>query len=43
MADLTTLRVGGPAREVLVAESDAALIDAVAAADANGTDRKSVV
>ena len=37
LADLTTLRVGGPAREVLVAESDAALIDAVAAADANGT------
>ncbi len=37
LADLTTLRVGGPAREVVVAADEAALVDAVRAADATGT------
>ena len=37
LADLTTLRVGGPAREVLVAESETELLSAVHDADATGT------
>ncbi|WP_062466950.1 UDP-N-acetylmuramate dehydrogenase [Demequina maris] len=37
LASLTTLRVGGPARELIEADSEAALIDAVRAADADGT------
>jgi UDP-N-acetylmuramate dehydrogenase len=37
LADLTTLRVGGPAREVVVADDEAALVAAVRAADATGT------
>jgi UDP-N-acetylmuramate dehydrogenase len=37
LADLTTLRVGGPAREVVVAEDEATLLDAVRRADASGT------
>jgi UDP-N-acetylmuramate dehydrogenase len=36
LAPLTTLRVGGPARELVAAESTSALIDAVADADARG-------
>jgi UDP-N-acetylmuramate dehydrogenase len=36
LADHTTLRLGGPARRLLVAESDAELIEAVLAADAAG-------
>ncbi|MBI1376999.1 MAG: UDP-N-acetylmuramate dehydrogenase [Frankiales bacterium] len=36
LADLTTLRVGGPAREVVVAEDERSLVEAVAAADASG-------
>ena len=34
LADLTTLRVGGPARELIVAETEAELVDAVRSADA---------
>ena len=37
LADLTTLRVGGPAREVIVAESETELLSAVHDADATGT------
>jgi UDP-N-acetylmuramate dehydrogenase len=37
LADLTTLRVGGPAGEVVVAEDEASLVDAVLRADASGT------
>ncbi|MDN4477010.1 UDP-N-acetylmuramate dehydrogenase, partial [Demequina sp. SYSU T00192] len=37
LASLTTLRVGGPARELIEADSEAALIDAVRAADADAT------
>jgi UDP-N-acetylmuramate dehydrogenase len=37
LADLTTLRVGGPAREVVVADTEAALVEAVRSADASGT------
>ncbi len=37
LADLTTLRVGGPASEVVTAASPAELVDAVASADASGT------
>ncbi|WP_062462945.1 UDP-N-acetylmuramate dehydrogenase [Demequina soli] len=37
LASLTTLRVGGPARELRVAGSEADLIDAVRSADADGT------
>ena len=37
LADLTTLRVGGPAREVVVAEDEATLLDAVRRSDATGT------
>jgi UDP-N-acetylmuramate dehydrogenase len=37
LADLTTLRVGGPAGEVVVAEDEASLLDAVRRADASGT------
>jgi UDP-N-acetylmuramate dehydrogenase len=37
LADLTTLRVGGPAREVVVAEDEATLLDAVRRADGSGT------
>ncbi|MDA8435058.1 MAG: UDP-N-acetylmuramate dehydrogenase [Actinomycetales bacterium] len=37
LADLTTLRVGGAAREVVVAEDEAALVYAVRRADATGT------
>ena len=37
LADLTTLRVGGPVRERLVVDDDAALIAAVGEADAAGT------
>lgn len=36
LADLTTLRVGGPARRVLTADDDAALAEAVREADATG-------
>jgi UDP-N-acetylmuramate dehydrogenase len=36
LADLTTLRLGGPARRLLRAESEAELIDAVRTADAAG-------
>ena len=36
LADLTTLRVGGPAREVVVAETEADLVEAVRDADAAG-------
>ena len=36
LADLTTLRLGGPARRLLQAETEAELIDAVLAADADG-------
>jgi UDP-N-acetylmuramate dehydrogenase len=36
LADHTTLRLGGPARHLVVAESDADIIDAVRAADAAG-------
>jgi UDP-N-acetylmuramate dehydrogenase len=36
LADLTTLRVGGPAREVVVAETEADLVAAVRDADAAG-------
>lgn len=37
LADLTTLRVGGPAADVIEAHSEAELIDAVRACDAAGT------
>ena len=37
LADLTTLRVGGPARHVVVAETEADLVAAVRDADATGT------
>ena len=37
LADLTTLRVGGPASRVVVAEDEAALVAAVSEADATGT------
>jgi UDP-N-acetylmuramate dehydrogenase len=37
LADLTTLRVGGPARDVVVAEDEATLVAAVRTADATGT------
>ena len=37
LADLTTLRVGGPAAEVVVAHDEAALVAAVREADASGT------
>jgi len=37
LADLTTLRVGGPAREVVIAEDEATLLDAVRRADGSGT------
>ena len=37
LAELTTLRVGGPARTVVVAEDEAQLVAAVRAADATGT------
>ena len=36
LSGFTTLRTGGPAERVIVAESDAQLIAAVAAADAAG-------
>jgi UDP-N-acetylmuramate dehydrogenase len=36
LADLTTLRVGGPAHRVVTATTDAELVDAVSAADAAG-------
>ena len=36
LSDFTTLRTGGPAERLVVAETDAQLIDAVAAADAAG-------
>jgi len=36
LAGLTTLRTGGPAARMVIAETEAALIDAVAAADAAG-------
>jgi len=37
LAELTTLRVGGPARDLVTATSEADLIDAVASADDSGT------
>jgi len=37
LSELTTLRVGGPAREVVVAETEAELVSAVRDADATGT------
>lgn len=37
LADLTTLRVGGPARDLVVADDEAALVAAVRDADATGT------
>jgi UDP-N-acetylmuramate dehydrogenase len=37
LAELTTLRVGGPARDLVVVEDERALVDAVTAADATGT------
>jgi UDP-N-acetylmuramate dehydrogenase len=37
LADLTTLRVGGPARRLVHADTDAALVDAVREADDTGT------
>jgi UDP-N-acetylmuramate dehydrogenase len=37
LADLTTLRVGGPARELVHATTEQRLLDAVRAADASGT------
>jgi UDP-N-acetylmuramate dehydrogenase len=36
LADLTTLRLGGPAKRVVVAETTADLVDSVRAADRNG-------
>ena len=36
LADLTTLRLGGPARRLVTAESDAEIVDVVRAADAAG-------
>ncbi len=36
LADLTTLRLGGPAVELVVAEDERTLVDAVRAADASG-------
>jgi len=36
LTDLTTLRVGGPAREVVVADDETTLVEAVRAADASG-------
>ena len=38
IADLTTAAVGGPARDYVRAESEQAVVDAVAAADAAGRD-----
>jgi UDP-N-acetylmuramate dehydrogenase len=37
LADLTTLRLGGPAGRLVVAEDEGALLDAVREADASGT------
>ncbi|MFC7406969.1 UDP-N-acetylmuramate dehydrogenase [Georgenia alba] len=37
LAELTTLRVGGPARDLVEATTEAELVDAVRAADASGT------
>jgi len=37
LAELTTLRVGGPAGRVVVADDEAALVEAVREADASGT------
>ena len=37
LADLTTLRLGGPARELVVARTESQLVDAVRSADAAGT------
>ncbi len=37
LGELTTLRVGGPAGEVVVAEDEATLVEAVRSADAGGT------
>lgn len=37
LADLTSLRVGGPARSLRTAETEAEIIDAVRAADSTGT------
>ncbi|MBU6313192.1 MAG: FAD-binding protein, partial [Actinomycetales bacterium] len=37
LADLTSLRVGGPARTLRTAETEAEIIDAVRAADSAGT------
>lgn len=37
LADLTTLRVGGPPRDLVVADDESTLIDAVRTADASGT------
>jgi len=37
LADLTTLRLGGPAAELVVAEDERTLVDAVRAADSTGT------
>ena len=36
LSGFTTLRTGGPAERMVIAETDAALIDAIAAADAAG-------
>ena len=37
LAELTTLRLGGPARDLVVARTEAQLVDAVRSADADGT------
>ncbi|MEO7350941.1 MAG: UDP-N-acetylmuramate dehydrogenase [Marmoricola sp.] len=37
LADLTTLRLGGPAAELVEADDEASLVDAVRSADASGT------
>lgn len=37
LAELTTLRVGGPAGRVVVADDEAVLVEAVREADASGT------
>ena len=37
LAELTTLRVGGPAERIVVADDEAALLAAVREADATGT------
>ena len=37
LADLTTLRVGGPARRLVQADTESALVDAVREADETGT------